>query len=399
VKFLPYARQTIDGDDVAAVVKVLRSDWLTTGPEVGAFETELAKVTGAKFAVACSSGSAALHLAAMAAGLGPNDSAIVSAVTFLATANAVRYVDAEVLFADTDPKTGISNADDFQAVIETHPKEKIRALFPVHLCGQTADMEAMSGLAEAHDLMIIEDASHALGTTYKTSDGREHAVGGCTHSDMAAFSFHPSKTIAMGEGGAVTTNDHHLYESLCLNRNHGMDCEPSHFINRELAEDADGMVNPWYYEMQAPGYNYRASDIHCALARSQLKKLDAIKARRRDLAALYSRLHAPLAPNITPLTWVENVEPVLHLYPVLIDFDAIGFHRASVMDKLRGLGIGTQVHYLPVNRQPYYRDRYGDSDLPGAAQYYDRVLALPFYPALTDDDVGRVVAALTGLIA
>jgi len=398
VKFLPYARQTIDDDDVAAVTKVLRSDWLTTGPEVSAFETELAKVTGAKFAVACSSGTAALHLAATAAGLGPKDHAIVSAVTFLATANAVRYVDAEVLFADADPNNGLSHANHFQAVIDAHPNDKIRALFPVHLCGQTTGMEAVSALAKTHDFMIIEDASHALGTTYKSSDGHEHSVGGCAHSDLAAFSFHPSKTIAMGEGGAVTTNDESLYEKLCLNRNHGMDRARSHFINWELAEAADGTVNPWYYEMHELGYNYRASDIHCALALSQLKKLDAFKARRRDLAALYSRLIAPLAPNITPLTWVENVAPVLHLYPVLIDFDAIGFDRASVMVKLRDLGIGTQVHYLPVNQQPYYRDRYGERDLPGAAKYYARVLALPFYPALTDADVERVVEALAGLI-
>jgi dTDP-4-amino-4,6-dideoxygalactose transaminase len=335
----------------------------------------------------------------MAAGLGPDDHAIVSAVTFLATANAVRYVDAEVLFADAYPNNGLSTEDHFQAVIDAHPDQKIRAMFPVHLCGQTTDMEALSALATTHKLMIIEDASHALGTTYKTSDGHEYAVGGCAHSDMAAFSFHPSKTIAMGEGGAVTTNDESLFEKLRLYRNHGMDLAPSNFVNRALAEAADGTANPWYYEMQTPGYNYRPSDIHCALAHSQLKKLDTFKARRRDLAVLYSRLLAPLAPNVTPLAWVENIEPILHLYPVLIDFDAIGLDRASVMAKLRDLGIGTQVHYLPVNQQPYYRERYGESDLPGAEKYYDRVLALPFYPALTDEDVERVVVALTEIVA
>jgi UDP-4-amino-4,6-dideoxy-N-acetyl-beta-L-altrosamine transaminase len=399
MKFLPYARQTVDEDDIAAVSRVLRSDWLTTGPEVGNFEAELTRITGARFAVACSSGTAALHIAAMAAGLGSDSYSIVSAVTFLATANAARYVNAEVLFADADPNNGLSHASHFQTVIEANPRHKIRTLYPVHLCGQTTNMEELAAVARKHSLMVIEDACHALGTTYTSSDGRTHNVGDCAHSDMAAFSFHPTKTIAMGEGGAVTTNDEYLYEKLCLYRNHGMHRDPSRFVNRQQAEASDGTINPWYYEMPELGYNYRASDIHCALALSQLKRLDAIKLRRRELAALYDRLIEPLAPNIRSITWTDGVEPALHLYPVLIDFEAIEIDRATVMTKLHDLGIGTQVHYLPVNRQPYYRDRYGEVDLPGAERYYDKVLALPYYPALTDRDVERVVKGLAGLTA
>lgn len=397
MKFLPYARQTVEEDDIAAVNRVLRSDWLTTGPEVSKFEAELASATGAKFSVACSSGTAALHIAALAAGLGPEHHSVVSAVTFLATANATRYVNAEVLFADADAENGLSHAEHFKAVIEAHPAYNIGALFPVHLCGQTTNMEELALLARMKNLIIIEDACHALGTTYTSSNGRKHTVGDCAHSDMAVFSFHPAKTIAMGEGGAVTTNDEALYEKLCRFRNHGIHRDPSRFVNQQLAVAADGTENPWYYEMPELGYNYRASDIHCALALSQLKRLDALKTRRRELATLYDRLVKPLAPNIKPLTWTKGVEPTLHLYPVLIDFDAIGFDRAIVMTKLRDLGIGTQVHYLPVNRQPYYRDRYGELYLPGAESYYNKVLALPFYPALTDEDVERVVEGLAGL--
>jgi len=398
MKKLPYARQTVSEDDIAAVTRVLRSDWLTTGPEVRKFEEELARITGAKFAVACSSGTAALHLAALAAGLGPGDHTVVSAVTFLATANAARYVNAEVLFADVDPDNGLSHAGHFQTLINAHLGRNIRALFPVHLCGQTTNMEDLAVVARTHGLMVIEDACHALGTTYTSSDGREHTVGDCAHSDMAVFSFHPVKTIAMGEGGSVTTNDENLYKKLCLFRNHGMHRDPSLYVDQSLALAADGTVNPWYYEMPALGYNYRASDIHCALALSQLKRLPAIKSRRRELAAHYDRLIEPLAPNIRSLTWTRGVEPVLHLYPVLIDFDAIGLDRSAVMTKLNSLGIGTQVHYLPVNQQPYYRNRYGELKLPGAEAYYNKVLALPFYPALADEDIERVVSGLAGLV-
>jgi UDP-4-amino-4,6-dideoxy-N-acetyl-beta-L-altrosamine transaminase len=397
MKFLPYARQTIDDDDIAAVTRVLQSDWLTTGPEVQAFEEELARRTGAKYAVACSSGTAGLHLAALAAGLGPGDHSVVSAVTFLATANASRYVNAEVLFADADPDNGLSHTRHFQNVVEANSDLNIRALFPVHLCGQTMDMESLAAYAREKGLMVIEDACHALGTTYTTSNGEAHRVGACDHSDMAVFSFHPVKTIAMGEGGAVTTNDKDLYEKLCLFRNHGMHRNTPDFVNTELAIANDGTTNPWYYEMSDLGYNYRASDIHCALALSQLRKLEAICARRREIALLYSELLQPLAPSITQLTKTKDVQPVFHLYPVLVDFPAFGIDRAAFMNRLREMGIGTQVHYLPVNRQSYYRQRYGDLELPGANAYYNRALALPFYPALTDEDVNFVVSGLVRL--
>ena len=293
-KFLPYGRQVIDDDDIAAVVAVLKGDFLTTGPTVEKFEAAFAERVGARFAVACSSGTAALHLATLAAGLGEGDSAIVPTVTFLATANAVRFVGADVVFADVDKATGLLRPEDLEMAIAAS-SGNAKAVLPVHLGGQSADMAAIAKIAKRHGMIVIEDACHALGTTL--DDG---VVGDCQHSAMAAFSFHPVKTIAMGEGGAVTTNDPVLYEKLTRLRNHGMTRDPQRFSNDDLAFGDDGSPNPWYYEMPEVGFNYRASDIHCALGLSQLRKLDAFVSARRSLADTYDRLLAPFAPYDRP---------------------------------------------------------------------------------------------------
>ncbi|MBF0177401.1 MAG: UDP-4-amino-4,6-dideoxy-N-acetyl-beta-L-altrosamine transaminase [Magnetococcales bacterium] len=398
-RFLPYGRQMIDDQDIAAVAEVLRSDWLTTGPLVEAFETQLAARVGVRFAVACANGTAALHLAAMTLELGPEDRVVVPTMTFLATANAVRFVGAEVVFADVDPETGLMGPEHLVAALERAGKShKVRAVFPVHLNGQCVDMTSLHALAETKGILVVEDACHALGSTYPDADGQLVGAGSCRHGELGVFSFHPVKTIAMGEGGAVTCHQEVYRDRLRRLRSHGMHQNAHAFANPALALAADNTPNPWYYEMPEFGYNYRVSDINCALGVSQLRKLDHFVARRRLLADRYDRLLAPLAPRVRPVRHQPGQRPVWHLYAVRIDFDQLPMDRAALMRSLRASGIGTQVHYLPVHMQPYYRKRYGDLDLSGARRYYQQVLSLPLFPAMEENDVDRVVEALTQLL-
>jgi UDP-4-amino-4,6-dideoxy-N-acetyl-beta-L-altrosamine transaminase len=392
--FLPYGRHLVEDDDVAAVIAALRSERLTTGPAVDAFERALARATGAPHAVACANGTAALHLAALALDLGPGDAAVVPTLTFLATANALRYVDADVIFADVDAETGLLTSATLEAAFAgAGSRRRVKAVFPVHLAGQCTDMEGISAIARARGFKVVEDACHALGGTCAGQP-----VGACAHSDMAAFSFHPVKTIAMGEGGAVTTRDAALARRLGELRSHGMVRDPARFEIREQGFGPNGEPNPWYYEMPEPGLNYRASDIQCALGQNQLAKLGRFVAERRRIVDWYAEALAPLAPVVRPLPRVAWSEPSWHLCVVLIDFRAAGTTRGKVMRALAGEGVGSQVHYLPVHRQPYYRRLYGDLVLPGADAYYERTLSLPLYVGLTRADVARVVAALAGAL-
>lgn len=391
--FLPYGRQLIEDDDIAAVAEVLRGDWLTTGPTVTRFEEALAKAVGAPHAVVCSSATAGLHLAAMAAGIGSGDKAVVPAITFVATANAVRHVGGDVVFADVDPDTGLMRPDDLERAV-ARAGGRVKAVLPVHMAGQCEDMAAISAIARRAGAVVIEDACHALGAAV---DGTP--VGACTQSDMSVFSFHPVKTLAMGEGGAVTTRDSGLAERLARFRNHGLVRDHARMANTALATAADGSANPWYYEMPEPGFNYRASDIQCALGLSQLGKLSRFVAVRRRLADRYDALLAPLAPVVRPLRRTGFCDPAWHLYVALIDFAALGLDRAALMRALHAKGIGTQVHYLPVARQPYYERLHGAPDLPGADAYYARCLSLPLYAGMGEADVERVVAAFREIVA
>jgi UDP-4-amino-4,6-dideoxy-N-acetyl-beta-L-altrosamine transaminase len=392
---LPYGLHSIDQDDIDAVSDVLRSDWLTGGPAVTRFETALSAATAAPYSVVCANGTAALHMAAAALGLGPGDHIIVPAVTFLATANAARYVDAEVVFADVDPKTGLMTVDTLSEALARAQRQgqRVRAVFPVHLNGQVADPQGIWRVASEAGLEIVDDACHAIGTTFETAQGPARA-GEARYARMSVFSFHPVKTIAMGEGGAVTTADPAIAHKLRLLRSHGMTRDPRNFTQPSEAFDRDGGPNPWYYEMAEPGYNFRASDIACALGASQLGKLDRFVAARRELVARYDNLLGSLGPHIRPIDRVAGCDPAWHLYVVLIDFEALGITRATAMRRLAEKGIGTQVHYLPVNRQPYYRSRYGEINLPGANAYYERCLSLPLFATMTEADVDRVVRAL-----
>ena len=370
--FLPYAHQQISDDDVAAVVAALRSDWLTTGPRVPAFEAGLVEATGAGHAIAFSSGTAALHGAAVAAGLGPGDEAITTPMTFAATANAVLYAGAEVRFVDVDPGTLIIEPDLVAAAVTA----RTRAILPVDYAGHPADYAALRAIADRAPgvrLTIIADASHSLGAT---RDGR--SVG--TLADMTVLSLHPAKILTTGEGGAVLTDDDDLAARLRRFRNHG--------IATELAARTD-----WTYAMVELGYNYRLTDIGSALGSSQLSRLGEFLERRRALAARYlERLsgHPYLdLPVVEP-----GADPAWHFCFAQLRLDRLRVDRGAVYKALRAEGIGVNVHYIPVHQHPFYRDRYPDLAFPVADGAYERLLTLPLHAGMTTADVDDVVAAL-----
>lgn len=388
IPFLPYGRQSIDDDDVAAVTKVLHSDYLTTGPACPAFEKALSQRMNGAEVVVSSSGTAALHLALLGLGVGEGDTVVVPSITFLASANAVRYVGADVVFADVDPLNGLMTPQTFMDALE-RVQGRACAVIPVHLGGQCADVQAISEIARAQDMFVVEDACHALGGVVG-----ETPVGACSYSDATCFSFHPVKTIAMGEGGATSFANPEIAQRMRIARSHFMVRDKDQIINSDLGLDEQGQVHPWYYEMPEVGFNYRASDVHCALGLSQLNKLDRFSARRNVLVSFYDHALAEYAPEVRPVQRSKGQTPTWHLYQVLIDFEGLGLSRTKVVEQLCNLGIGTQVHYIPVHKQPYYQKRYGDLDLFGAQMFYAQTLSLPLYSDLHDEDAQRVVAAL-----
>jgi UDP-4-amino-4,6-dideoxy-N-acetyl-beta-L-altrosamine transaminase len=389
---LPYGLHLIEDDDVDAVTAALTSGLLAQGPRAAAFETALAGRLGAAHAVTTSCGTAALHLALLALDVGPGDLVVAPAITFLSTATAARMCGAEVVFADVDPATGLMTPETLLEALASAPGP-VKAALPVHLGGRMADMAGIAAVARAADVLLVEDCAHALGS-------RRGAVqaGGCAYSAAACFSFHPVKTIACGEGGAVTTNDAGIAARIGRLRNHGVTRDEALMVDPELSLDEQGRRHPWGYEQLELGFNYRMTDIEAALGLSQLKKLDRFVARRAALAAAYDRMLELLAPWVRPVGAGPDEAPSLHLYQVLIDFPAIGLSRDQVMRALVEQGIGTQVHYIPVYRQPYFRARYGPMRLPGAEAFYAAVLALPLFPAMADDDVERVLRALAATL-
>jgi UDP-4-amino-4,6-dideoxy-N-acetyl-beta-L-altrosamine transaminase len=385
-RFLPYGRQCIEDDDVAAVTQALRADLLTTGPLVAAYEHEFARSVGARYAVVCNNGTAALHLAIIAENIAPGKAVVVPSITFLATANAVRMTGGDVVFADVDPDSGLMTEDTFEEAMRRAGR-KIKLAIPVHLNGSVCDMVSLKRIADRHGVALIEDACHALGAP---------SVGATKQSRAACFSTHPVKAIATGEGGCVTTNDEELAGRMRLLRNHGMTRDVRMFQNLAMLPDAE-TSGPWYYEMRELGWNYRLPDILCALGISQLKKLEKFWKRRCELAQTYDRLLAPLAPLIRPASRNSGSHG-WHLYAVLIDFPNLGIERAEFMRALYAKGIGSQVHYIPVYKQPYYRALYGAAKLLGAESYYARCLSLPMFSAMSDDDVERVVNSIDAII-
>lgn len=397
--FLAYGQPLIEEDDVAAVAEALRSGWLTTGPAVPRFETALAERVAARYAISCANGTAALHLAAMTLGLGPKSTVIVPAITFVATANAARYVGAKVIFADVDAASGLMTPETLATALDRAGHAD--AVFPVHLAGQTCDMAAIHAMSLEHGFAIVEDACHALGTTYDDANRRDLAVGACLHSDLTVFSFHPVKTIAMGEGGAITTRSNEFAHRLARLRSHGLEREPGGFSSGALAFDEFGQPNPWYYELRELGFNYRASDIHCALGLSQLRKLARFKAERAALVELYDAQLERLSPHIRAPVHVRSCNPAWHLYAPRIDFSALGVTRGDFMRRLGAQGIGSQVHYMPLPYHPYYRAFELEDPAktyPGAAAYYDKTLSLPLYVGLHESDIARVMQALRSAV-
>jgi UDP-4-amino-4,6-dideoxy-N-acetyl-beta-L-altrosamine transaminase len=375
------------------VLEALRSPYLTTGPMIGRIERAFTAIAGAPHAVVCANGTAGLHLTALALGWKPGDAVIVPTLTFLATANCATYVGAEPIFADVDPDTGLLRPGDLEAALHRASGKKVKAAIPVHLNGQCCDMAALAEICRAKGITLVEDACHAIGSVTIGPGGKATPVGACTHSAAAVFSLHPVKTATMGEGGIVTTKDAGIARAVSELRNHGIIRDPARWQAREQSF-TDGQPNPWYYEMHAPGFNYRATDLQCALGLSQLNKLARFVTRRAKLVAQYDRMLAPLAPLVRPITRLPQQQPGWHLYVALIDFGAAGTSRSIVMKELTAAGIGTQVHYLPVHLQPYYRTRNSALDLPGARAYYERCLSLPLHPSMEPGDVERVVTAL-----
>ena len=366
--YIPYGRQMLGEEDIQAVVDTLRSDFLTTGPKVEEFEQAVAQYVGAQYAVAVANGTAALHAACYAAGIAEGDEIITTPITFAASANCALYCGGTPVFADINPRTyNIDPAD-----IERKITDKTKAIIPVHYTGQPCDMDAIHEIARKHNLIVIEDAAHALGADYK---GKK--IG--SMSDMTTFSFHPVKHITTGEGGMIVTNDAKLYERLKLFRTHGITREASLLSHEE---------GPWYYEQLDLGYNYRITDIQCALGITQLEKLDTFIQKRREIAAYYNEVFAQ-NENITIPYQQEGCNNSYHLYVIQVH----NCDRRKVFEALRVAGIGVNVHYIPVYTFPYYREHgYKNVCCEQAEELYRHIISLPMYPELTREQQDYVIA-------
>lgn len=377
---IPYGRQWLDEDDIAAVVKVLRGDWLTQGPVIAEFEKALAEFCGARYAVAVCNGTAALHLACIAVGVGPGDVGITSPITFVASANAIAYCGGIPAFADIDPGTvSLSPLALEEACLRLRPK----VIIPVDFTGQPADLPAIHRIAQDFGATVIEDAAHSLGAGYHYQ-GHYYRAGSCQHADMAILSFHPVKHITTGEGGAILTNDEHQYKRLLELRTHG--------ITRD-AEQLTRNDGSWYHEQHQLGFNYRITDIQAALGLSQMQKLPDFIKRRRELVELYLELIADIK-DVSMLTEVSGRTSSYHLLVAQIQGGAE--RRRQVFERLAAMGIRSQVHYIPVHTQPWYQQHFGyrPGDFPEAEKYYGGCLSLPLFPRMADSDVIRVVDAL-----
>lgn len=388
---IQYGRHHLDEEDVQAVVNVLRSGALTQGPMIEVFEQTLAEYVGSKYAVAVSSGTAGLHLAALAAGVGPGTTLVTSPITFVASANAGLYVGARPAFVDIDPDTVNMSPTSLEEALARHPSA--HAVVPVHFAGLTCDMPAIKAVADGAGAVVIEDAAHALGGTYRTGQ----RVGSCIHSLMTVFSFHPVKAIAAGEGGMITTNDELMYRRLLRLRSHGITKldDPFHLPEQS---DANGLRNPWYYEMQELGYNHRLTDIQCALALSQFHKLDAFMTRRRALVRTYDAAFVG-SKHCRPAQTEGRDESGHHLYVLRIDFDALGVTRAQLFQDLRSRQINPQVHYIPVPAHPYYRALgFDPQDYPNSERYYREALTIPLFYDLTDEVQEYVIGVIKDLV-
>ncbi len=377
---IPYGHHHIDDDDIEAVVRVLRGDWLTQGPAVGQFETALCQRFGAEEAVAVSSGTAALHVGMLALGIGPGDVVVVPPITFVASANAALYCGADVAFVDVEPDTGLLSAQALEELLADYRGPgRLRAVVVVHYAGLPCDLVRVGELCSRYGVELIEDACHAPGATWTDAQGRVRKVGDASTSAFATLSFHPVKHITTGEGGAVMTSRADLAERARMLRTHG--------ITRD-SQRLQWHEGPWWYEMQRLGFNYRMPDILAALGTSQLLRFEAGLARRRAIAARYREAFAGVR-GIGLQAEPTGRTHAYHLFPVLVE------RRAQVLSDLAGLGVGGQVHYIPIHKQPFYLARYGPQQFPHAEWWYEHEISIPMYHAMKDTDVARVCDALT----
>ena len=379
---IPYGCQDIDEEDIAAVVEVLKSDWLTQGPSIDAFERKMADYIGVRYAVAVCNATAALHLACRVLGLGPGKTMWTSPNTFVASANCARYCGAGVDFVDIDRRTYNMSVDALAKKLHRAKKDgKLpHVVVAVHFAGQPCEMAEIAGLAKDYGFAVIEDAAHAIGSTYKNEK-----TGNCRYSDITVFSFHPVKILTTGEGGMLLSNRDDLHERLTLLRTHGITRLP-----RQMTGKSEG---GWYYEQIDLGFNYRMTDIQAALGTSQLDRIEQFLTRRREIAGRYDTLLAGL-PLTLPWQHPDTLSSY-HLYPIQLQLDRAGTTRRAVFDHLRNAGIGVNVHYIPVHWQPYYRDMgFRVGDFPEAERYYAAAISLPIHYRLTHADQERVVAAL-----
>lgn len=380
---IPYGRQDINQADIDAVIEVLRSDFLTQGPKVPAFERAVAGHCGAKHAVAVNSATSALHIACLALGVGPGDMIWTSPITFVASANCALYCGAQVDFVDIDPQTYNLSVERLKSKLEKADKLGTlpKVVIPVHLSGQPCDMEAIHALSLKYGFRIIEDASHAIGGRYKNEP-----IGNCRFSDITVFSFHPVKIITTGEGGMALTNDPVLGNKMVRLRSHGITRDPA-----EMNKAPDG---PWYYQQVELGFNYRMTDIQAALGASQMTRLDELVAKRHALAENYNKLLKGL-PVTAPWQHADSYSG-LHLYVVRLDVKRMNATHREVFERLRTAGIGVNLHYIPVYHHPYYATSgFNASDFPEAERYYAEAISLPMYPALTEAQQTEVVKRLT----
>ncbi len=373
--FINYGKQWLDEDDINSVINVLNSDYLTQGPKVNEFEQTLCDYTGAKYCVAIANGTAALHIAVAALEIGKGKKGITSPITFVASSNCMVYNGLIPNFADIKPDTYNVNPEEIKKRVDNNTK----LVIPVHFAGQPCDMKEIKKIADENGLYVIEDAAHAIGSKYEDAS----KVGNCKYSDMTTFSFHPVKTITTGEGGAITTNDKKLYEKILLFRSHGITKDQTKLKMNP---------GPWYYEMQDIGFNYRLTDIQSALGITQLQKLDEFVKRRREIVEKYNDEFKNIEWLTTPYEKPE-VNSAFHLYVLQIDFKRINKTRSQVMNELREKKIGTQVHYIPVHTQPYYKNKHGfnHGDFPVAEEYYKKALSIPLYPKMSDYEIQYVI--------
>jgi len=385
-RYIPYGKQNISKTDIAAVGNVLESDFITQGSKVREFENALCSYTGAKYAVSVSSGTAALHIACLAAGVKKNSEVITSPMTFIASANCTLYCGGKPIFADIQDDTVNISPEEIKKSIT----KKTKAVIPVHFAGHPCDMVAINKIAKKHNLTVIEDACHALGAEYK-ANGKWFKIGSCKHSDMAVFSFHPVKSITTGEGGAILTNRADLYRKLLTLRSHGVTKDHSQFKSGNSKHTGD-----WHYEMQDLGFNYRITDFQCALGIQQLKKLNGFIKNRKRITKTYYKELSKVKEIDLPIE-KENAKSAWHLYVVRLKNHV---KRKETFDYLRNKGIGVQVHYIPVHFQPYYRERFGykKGDYPKAEKYYERAVSLPLFPTIKYSEIKRVIKLVKDMV-